>query len=336
MGGSSQPTNHSEGIPVDAAIIGSMDGAIVEAGPIKDGHRRVKSNLYDSTSTTSKNQHRVIRETIIRSKSSHVNTNNCNSHGNGVHTPSRSMDNTPSHSPLKVQRSLSPHHLSHYSTIPQNRSNEDQNMSSETIRERIHSVPEKTSVYNRSSLPGPPTSQQIFSTPQFHRKDIRSLPSDIGESRHPHPPHPPPKIQPMLIPSGRLPNWGGGAGLAPFIQGGPIVVPNSAPIIRGGGGRIPQAHVLPSGYPQTLNGIVQAPTLGLVHVGLQRLPSYPVAGVTAHATSIVGGGSPSVGSGLAGSISCYNCGRVGHRGSACSNTHKDCSPSHHHTHHTGG
>ena len=269
VGGVIHPPTHGEGLPMD-----TVDKAILEAGPVNNTPPKHKLN-------------------VVRSKSSHIaNTNNCNSYGNGLHgnshhgnshhAPSRSMDNTPSHSPLKVQRSLSPHHAHrpHKSSYQ-----------SDIMRERMHSSPDKT-VGARSSLPIPLSSHHHqFSTPQFHRKDIHSLPSGISTDQlllhHT-------KIPPVLLPSGHIPTWS----LPPMLHGGPVVIPNSVPIIRG---RVP-----PHGYP--INGTLPpGQPIGHAHIGLHRLPSYPMT-------------PPSMG--MAGTqtgptLSCYNCGKPGHTGSAC-------------------
>ena len=296
MGGGS--VHHSESMSMEGVINNRIDCSIVETGPINDGTKR---NITNDTGQT---RVRNYRETIIRSKSSHGgNSNNCNSYNrNGLHAPSRSVDNTPSHSPLKVQRSLSPHQMSHF------RMNQNQ---SEQIHERIHSMPEKSP--NRSSLPCAPSTPQ----PPYHRKDIHSLPPNIGDSHDPllyHHHHHAPKMPQVFISPNHLSNW---SMTQAILHGTPVVLPSSAPIIRG---RIPSGPVLPPGYQPTMNGIVQAPPIGLAHTRLHRLPSYPIT--TPHSVGGVVGGV-AMGSN---SLSCYNCGQVGHRGSTCLISKTDSSP----------
>ena len=277
MGGA---VHQQEGMSIEGVINSNIDYAIVETGPINDdGTKKYISNNDNS---------RNYRESVIRSKSSHTNSSNSYNRNN-LHTPSRSVDNTPSHSPLKVQRSLSPRQISQYRTGQ---------IQSDQIRERIHSMPEKSP--NRSSLPlTAPQPQQ-----SYHRKDIHSLPPPIISDDHMyhqyHQHHH--KLPQVFVPPNRLPNW---SMTPPILHG---IISNSNPMVRG---RIPSAPVLPPGYQQTLNGLVQSPPIGLPHTGLHRLPSYPITGgVAMHSNS----------------PSCYNCGQIGHRGSNCFISKTNSSP----------
>lgn len=264
--------------PHNDHVISKIDEAIVEAGPVngRNGNKGGGS--------------RKLPTNVVRSKSSQGAV-----YGNGgpIQNPSpRSMDNTPSHSPLRVQRSLSPHHYHRHSSHVVDK---DQFNGSSP---------------NRSSLPTP---QQVFTTPpQFHRKDVHSLPTAIGSGDHHRP-----KIPPALLPSNRLPNWPIAA--ASVLHGGPNVVPHSAPIICGRVPQSPAGTILPPSavYPQAINGIIQQTTpppptaASINHLGQityhQRIPSYPV---NAHHSGL--GGAKN-------SPSCYNCGMVGHFGSSCPN-----------------
>lgn len=274
--------------PHNDHVISKVDRAIVEAGPVNGSG----SNVRDDSGYNGKvNSSRKVQTSIIRSKSSQGAV-----YGNGLQTSSRSVDNTPSHSPLRVQRSLSPHHYRH------------------STGQHVHMVDKDQyngSSPNRSSLPTP---QQVYSTPQFHRKDVHSLPAAIGGGDYHR--HPPPKIPPALLPPSRLPNWP----ITPVIHGGPNMIPHSAPIICG---RVPPsgATILPPNvYPQTaaINGLLQqaTPSPNLGHIGYhhQRVPSYPI---TAPHSSV-----GTVNHSNTNPVSCYNCGLSGHLGSLCPNNNE--------------